>query len=864
MNGDQRPIEVTLPGALDPVFRVRDHGPGMSQETVEQTYIMYGDSTSRENEKAIGGMGIGSKAGFAYGDSFVVTSWNGGCKRTYSCVIDESRRGELACIDETPCSQEEHGIEISVPVLPNDFEKFERCVLDVLKHFEPRPLINGIPYISDTARLFGDEAGKWFVSRGVSNYRSKPHIILGNIEYEIDTDLVDGIKETQRKSGVDINRLVLIASPGDVDIAASRENLEYTERTRKWIVESFEAINEAALVRECKRAIQNDTGIKTYVQALKVVDACLRTVLAGDRWGSNSKKVDLIKIFRDLSWNGQMVIHNGLPLSPLAFRAMHHLNNKGKDTNWVSGTVPVIDDEKHEVLEKWATGMLHNLSNTYYSSGENLQKLSHELRVGETWGQAVDYTSSSSGNKAREMQTRDFLPLSLCDPEEVVDPTSSNRSTKSIEVYWTNKIRSEKGITPAYTKHILKQLSSNGGRSQFVVVQLPRGTTASDLNKLFPGCTGHWKNLEEAMPFTQVTNGQALNTLDDISKLFTLPASPGWRSSIKDDLKPVLVKSHFATAECKYYVKYSRENNCFPIVAGPHEVNLDFDDIIRFSNELSALCRYYEAKQIKGLDDSVWRAAWGMDEDGFAGLPIKAGSIVAVNSKKSEAMMVDAGYIKIDTVLSTLLPHLATLSGAERHEAVPTMYMDHQVSKIPKEIANRVRKSNYFNDLPREVRWLIKVASVKASKKEVEETGINHHNRRNDGVVENATVTLTSILDRMRVHSGAVNGNYWRNRNYKGNRLMARLHEKYPSVTLLAASMKNSRTHKSYRNGKHSSYGNSSWKQTKEDQFLDEYGMFDKGVPEEFDKEFTGVASAFERELQWLASQSKIQQPLVA
>jgi hypothetical protein len=132
MNSDPRPIEVTLPGPLDPVFRVRDHGPGMSQTTVEQTYIMYGDSTSRENDKAIGGMGIGSKAGFAYGDSFIVTSWNNGCKRTYSCVIDESRRGELACIDETPCLEEEHGIEISVPVLPDDFERFQKCAYDIL------------------------------------------------------------------------------------------------------------------------------------------------------------------------------------------------------------------------------------------------------------------------------------------------------------------------------------------------------------------------------------------------------------------------------------------------------------------------------------------------------------------------------------------------------------------------------------------------------------------------------------------------------------------------------------------------------------------------------------------------------------
>ena len=860
MNGDQRPIEITLPGALDPVFRVRDHGPGMSPDTVEQTYIMYGDSTSRDNERAIGGMGIGSKAGFAYGDSFVVTSWNGGRKRTYSCVIDESRRGELACIDDVECQADEHGVEISVPVLPGDFEKFERCALDVLKHFEPRPLINGTPYVSDTARLFGDEKGKWFVSRKDDRYNSRPNIILGNIEYVIDSDLVDGLKELQRKQGIDFGRLVLIASPGDVDIAASRENLEYTERTKKWILSSLEAITDDALVAECKRAIRKDPSITTYVQALKVVDACLRTVMNGDRWASNSKKVDLIKVFRDLSWNGQMVIHNGLPISPLAFRAMYHMNKRDKQEDSSDMPLPVIEDDKHDRLEKWVTGMLHNLSNTFYSSGENLEKLGTELTLGQTWGGAMVYSSSSAGNRIRDLQQKDFLSFSMCDPEEPVNPLTGKQS-KSIAVFWTNKVRSEKGISPAYTKHILK-LSPNG-KSSFVVVQLPKGITPTDLDKLFPGCTKHWQNLEEAMPFTPTAPGQSLNTIDDISKLFTIPSNGGWRPSIKDELKPVLVKTHFSSAKTKYYVKYDRANNNFPIdINGGYLVGLDFENVIRFCNELSALCQFYEDNQIVGLNDSIWRDAWGMDDDTFIGLPTDRGSIVAVNSKKSEAMMIDAGYVKIDKVLGKLLPHLATLSGAGRHQSVPALYMENTPVHIPKAIVQRVRKAPYFNNLPRNVRWLVKLAHIKAmAPKPKSESAHNRHTRNQNGNVENASVTVTAILDRMRVSSGAVNGNYWRQRNKRGCRILAKLHDEYPSVTLLSASLQNSVRQASYRSGS-CSYGNHSWKDiNSEDDCLDNYGMFDKGVPEEFEKELSGVASTFERELEWLASNNKKQQP---
>jgi hypothetical protein len=859
MNGDQRPIEITLPGALDPVFRVRDHGLGMSPEIVEQTYIMYGDSTSRDNDRAIGGMGIGSKAGFAYGDSFIVTSWNGGRKRTYSCVIDESRRGELACIDDVECQADEHGVEISVPVLPSDFEKFQKCALDVLKHFEPRPLINGTPYISDTARLFGDERGKWFVSRKDDRYNSRPNIILGNIEYVIDSDLVDGLKELQRKQGIDFGRMVLIALPGDVDIAASRESLEYTERTKKWILSSLEAITDDALVAECKRAIRKDASITTYVQALKEVDACLRTVMSGDRWASNSKKVDLIKVFRDLSWNGQMVIHNGLPLSPLAFRVMYHMNNRGKDTDSEDLALPVIEEDKHDKMEKWATGMLHNLSNTYFSSSENLEKLGKELTLGESWGGAIVYSSSSSGNRGRDMQLKDFMSFSMCDPEEPTDPITG-RNNRSIAVYWTNKVRSEKGISPAYTKYILSK--NPNGKSSFAVVQLPKGVTPDGLNLLFPGCTTHWQNLEEAMPFTQVGNGQSLNTIDNISKLFTIPSNAGWRPSIKDELKPVLVKTHFGSAKTKYYVKYDRGNNCFPITHNGGIVNLDFDNVIRFCNELSALCRFYDDNQIQDLDDSLWRDAWGMDEDNFAGLPLENGSIVAVNSKKSETMMVEAGYVKIDTVFEKLLPHLATLSGAGRHQSVPALYMDNTPVNLPRELVTKVRKAPYFDSLPREVRWLLKVALIKAkAPKAKKDSTASRYDRSRNGNVESSSITITAILDRMHVSTGAVNSKYWRQRNKRGNKMLAKLHETHPSITLLVGALQNSVRQAAYRSGS-SSYGNRSWREGDgDDDCVDNYGMFDKGMPEEFAKELSGISSTFERELEWLANSNKKQQP---
>jgi len=68
---EDQAIVITAPNSFDPTFRVRDFGNGLNEEEIRDIYANYGESTKRKSNKFIGQLGLGSKSGFAYGDTFL-------------------------------------------------------------------------------------------------------------------------------------------------------------------------------------------------------------------------------------------------------------------------------------------------------------------------------------------------------------------------------------------------------------------------------------------------------------------------------------------------------------------------------------------------------------------------------------------------------------------------------------------------------------------------------------------------------------------------------------------------------------------------------------------------------------------------
>lgn len=233
------PIRVTLPTLEDLTLRIRDYGPGLSEDQVFNVYIQFGESTKRGSNEAVGMLGIGCKSAFAYADTFTVVSYNGGFKCTYVAAIDETNRGEMHQIHKEPCG-DETGVEVIVPVKHQDTQAFHQKARGLLKFFNPVPdanidLSGGAKHRSYDAGFvltYDDNyyrSNEWVAVMGCIPYRINVNEVACNDYYSVEASFLKNM------SGG------LYFDIGEVDVSATREELKYSERTKKALRKKIDA-----------------------------------------------------------------------------------------------------------------------------------------------------------------------------------------------------------------------------------------------------------------------------------------------------------------------------------------------------------------------------------------------------------------------------------------------------------------------------------------------------------------------------------------------------------------------------------------------------------------------------------------------
>ena len=235
------PIKVTLPTQLTPEFKVRDYGRGLTEKEISEIYAMYGESTKRGSNEQIGQLGLGCKSAFAYGDNFIINSFTNGTKTTYNAFIDPSDIGQISVMGSEK-TDEESGVEIVIPVKSDDFSEFYDKAVNLFKHFKVVPNVRGANR-DDLKRQL--EKSKVIIKK--DNWRlveGDSHAIMGNISYPLDSNALNLGWQDERadllSSGVEIDFGI-----GDLEISASREALQYTDRTKKAILKVLEGILKA-------------------------------------------------------------------------------------------------------------------------------------------------------------------------------------------------------------------------------------------------------------------------------------------------------------------------------------------------------------------------------------------------------------------------------------------------------------------------------------------------------------------------------------------------------------------------------------------------------------------------------------------
>lgn len=256
------PITISLPSRLVNEFKVRDNGPGLTEVEINEVYTSYGETTKDTSDEFIGTLGIGSKSGFAYGDNYVVTSWNNGTKTVYNAVKGATERQMVKLYSEP--SSEPSGIEVSIPVKAGDEHQFKNKSLNFFKNWQVQPQIMGVTAEEinkhkDSVLLNGND---WYIRAagdedptGYTQRDATGVAVMGNIAYPIDwknifskIDAAIAHKDPQNQSlhlmlkikqfrnFIVNNNFVVRFGIGDLMMSPSRESLQYTDHTFNSVV----------------------------------------------------------------------------------------------------------------------------------------------------------------------------------------------------------------------------------------------------------------------------------------------------------------------------------------------------------------------------------------------------------------------------------------------------------------------------------------------------------------------------------------------------------------------------------------------------------------------------------------------------
>jgi len=332
------PIEITVPNSLDPVFKVRDFGVGISPDRMANIFVNYGSSTKRNTNTQTGGFGIGAKSAFSYTDSFTVTSFYNGVRYLYVAHLGDE--GGVNLISQNNTTQP-NGVEISIGVKPKDISDFRNAVQRCVK--------------------FWAEPIKFLGAKDI--FQLKPTLTLGNMTVYAESHpartiyLIDGIEyDLMEEQGVSywqkkddslhagISTVALNVPNGHFKIASSRERLENNDDNKA---------KQNKMLDNCRALISNviTFDINNTRKNLKDRLECKKTY-------SGFREVDRISV--DLGNNFRLSGKTVICSTPVPYRFVRR-GRRGSTHNEIAHS----------------TGI--DLTATVYSSTDNSNNLARKL-----------------------------------------------------------------------------------------------------------------------------------------------------------------------------------------------------------------------------------------------------------------------------------------------------------------------------------------------------------------------------------------------------------------------------------------------------------------------------------------------------
>jgi len=253
----------------------KDKGVGLAGKRLEG-YMRPGYSSKRLNKDMLGKYGLGSKSALSTNiEYYVLESWHNGYYTKfmvydsyYKCIIPKNKSDKVTYIighkvilvkDENGEEIEEivevkepiywekteelNGVTVSFNVksYPGNKERFIEAVKKQLMYFidtlQFEIIENGVSFEPSFKAKILHETDLFLVS--TNSYFTVPHILINNVNYNIINFPELGMNKLY-------GSIAVKAKSSDVDIAANRESVKWTEKTRMFIQTAVKAASEEA------------------------------------------------------------------------------------------------------------------------------------------------------------------------------------------------------------------------------------------------------------------------------------------------------------------------------------------------------------------------------------------------------------------------------------------------------------------------------------------------------------------------------------------------------------------------------------------------------------------------------------------
>jgi hypothetical protein len=296
--GNFNPPLIHLPNTFEPFFSIRDYGTGLSVEQAETLYTTYFESTKENTNTQVGCLGLGSKSFFAYTDSATVLSFFNGTKYTYNVFLGNGGIPSIALLGEEPTT-EPNGLEVSVPVSPDDFETFRGKLEYAVSRHAIKPTVVGNDNYEPKNVKYIERNPLW-AHRESDNYRNEIFAVMGGIAYPI--SLPEAETTPAQKSILGMN-LDLFFEIGQVDVAISREALSYDPETKAVILARIDEIHA-----EINQRFRSDLATAPTLWDARLIAWSLKSSRSQGSLGYYQWR----NVIEDVSleWNGQSVSRN--------------------------------------------------------------------------------------------------------------------------------------------------------------------------------------------------------------------------------------------------------------------------------------------------------------------------------------------------------------------------------------------------------------------------------------------------------------------------------------------------------------------------------------------------------------------------